>query len=933
MPSLAQAAAATQERPPSLGGTDPGGSGLLSEPGTTMLTRTAALPPRPTTWPTRSLVCLAGAVAGYAAAPEVGYPKLSAVAAVLGGAASLHEAVHGVRSARRAALADDLTEALTPLLGLRKPSRRHVEASRWKPERPEKGEAGEGGAGVIASRWNGWWVGTPLRLKLAYARGVVNADHPKWKTSVLDTVSRLLGCDYVIVRHDTRKGVVQLRRKYRDASLAPYLELEVLRAERLVRSLLGPGARLTPEFDEMQASLESDDFDQAPAAGTSSPSEEATAVTRQIVALNVHHQAGTRVATAAQRARVERSMSAMMAGRWRARFQLHQDFVRFELRPTLPTRVPSPAPREHDMDPLLNYDRVEIPYAVDEDGATIAWRPAIDPMLMVVGPTGTGKTVLLHNIVARFAKWGWPVHIVDGKGIEFLGFREWPNVQTVATYVDEQVALIHAVWQIMEDRYAAVIAGEATETDFEPVVLILDEFRDFYGNVLPWYADIRVTGRGGDPSKPPVLEAVKSIARKGRSSRVHLVLGTQRPDADFLSGEARDNFRARVALGRLSPQGANMMWDSYTAGVSVPRIRGRGTTLGPAGNVIEVQTFWTPDPRKVREGQHDDLDILRALRPSEAAHERLVIVPPEPRQGKNDEEEDVRYSQWSRPYFQPSLTAGVGARPSEHLRDVARIIPLKLRPDLATRSLLSPALAAEWLPPNVAAEHDPADTDGIVIVEPDPRAGRFVSIEPAGRGPRQGQASRTRAADLLGRGEIDADDDSGEDLSEAGELDGSAGDPFDGYGDPVDLDVDELAAGYLVLVDDGTDHWAVLEGDPEEDFDEPDLRSLEWRDDQDDAASLTVDAGTLITARIPRDDDLEAEDSPARRAPSRASSPRAGGSRVTSKVNAPRGAEAAPRPSRPQRVRATSRRPPTAPAVTNPSQAEAGERAHLHVVR
>lgn len=907
MPSLAQAAAATQERSPSLGATDPGGAGLLSEPGTSMLTRTAALPPRPATWPTRSLLCLAGAVAGYAAAPELGHPKLSIVAAALGGAASVREAVHGVRNARRSALADDLTEALTPLLGLRKPSRRHVEASRWKPERREKGEPGSGQAGksgdsVIASRWNGWWVGTPLRLKLAYARGVVNAEHPKWKTSVLETVSRLLGCDYVIVRHDPRKGVVHLRRKYRDASLAPYLELEVLRAERLVRSLLGPGARLTPEFDELQACLEADDLDQAITPGASEPSDGEAVVTRQIVALNVHHQAGTRIATAAQRARVERSLSAMMAGRWRARFQLHQDFVRFELRPTLPTRVPSPAPCEHDVDPLLNYDRVEIPYAVDEDGATIAWRPAIDPMLMVVGPTGTGKTVLLHNIVARFAKWGWPVHIVDGKGIEFLGFREWPNVQTVATYVDEQVALIHAVWQIMEDRYAAVIAGAAIETDFEPVVLILDEFRDFYGNVLPWYADIRVTGRGGDPSKPPVLEAVKSIARKGRSSRVHLVLGTQRPDADFLSGEARDNFRARVALGRLSPQGANMMWDSYTAGVSVPRIRGRGTTLSPAGNVIEVQTFWTPDPRKVREGQHDDLDVLRALRPAESAHERLIIVPPEPRRGKNDEEEDVRYAQWSRPYFQSSLTAGVGARPSEHLRDVARIIPLKLRPDLATRSLLSPALAAEWLPANAAEhdpEYDPEDTDGIVIVEPDPRAGRFVAIEPAGPSPRQGQTSSSRAADLLGRG--DTSDDFGEEESGEGEeFDEATGDPFnpfEGYGDPVDLDVDELAAGYLVLVDDATDHWAVLEGDPEEDFDEPDLRRLEWRDDHDDAASLTVDAGTLITARIPCDDDLDAEDAPARPSRPPASSRRTDRSRTASKAPAPRAAEAPPRPS------------------------------------
>jgi DNA segregation ATPase FtsK/SpoIIIE, S-DNA-T family len=37
---------------------------------------------------------------------------------------------------------------------------------------------------------------------------------------------------------------------------------------------------------------------------------------------------------------------------------------------------------------------------------------------------------------------GWPVWVVDGKSVEFLGFQDWPNVQIVATSIEQQVAVI-----------------------------------------------------------------------------------------------------------------------------------------------------------------------------------------------------------------------------------------------------------------------------------------------------------------------------------------------------------------------------------------------------------------------------------------------------------------------------------------------------------
>ena len=87
----------------------------------------------------------------------------------------------------------------------------------------------------------------------------------------------------------------------------------------------------------------------------------------------------------------------------------------------------------------------------------------------------------------------------------------------------------------MEYRYRLIEEGKASVNDFEPLVVFLDEFAEFRSNLLEWYAQIKVRG---DPAKPPTLAEVASLARKARTARIHLVLSTQRPDAEFLGGEA-----------------------------------------------------------------------------------------------------------------------------------------------------------------------------------------------------------------------------------------------------------------------------------------------------------------------------------------------------------------------------------------------------------
>lgn len=332
--------------------------------------------------------------------------------------------------------------------------------------------------------------------------------------------------------------------------------------------------------------------------------DQAGAVSR----IEVKHNVPTKAAAGTYRGRVERTLGAVLEGRWRANWNLTADTVVFELRPELPGMVAHPV--EEITEANLNH----ISFGVDEDGNPVYWDlKGPGPHLLDVGKTGTGKTVTINGIVMEWTRRGWPCYIVDPKRIEFLGLRGWPNVRYVATVVPDAIVLIHQAHEEMERRYSAIEHG-GDESDFEPYLLVLDEYRNLVRQVTGWYQSVKERGM---PSKCRIFDEVAAIAEKGRSARVHIIMGTQRPDAEFLGGGLRDNFDTRISNGRLSPQGAIMMWDSPHLGVAVPRgVRGRGTAITSTEKVSEVQMFWTPDPRRaLRDGKTDDLALLEALKP------------------------------------------------------------------------------------------------------------------------------------------------------------------------------------------------------------------------------------------------------------------------------------------------------------------------------
>lgn len=747
------------------------------------LPRTPALETRDHPWLRNAVMTAAGGAVFAATAHLVDMQMYSAPVALVGGGAAVGIGALGYRKQLRDLEVDRACEQLSAMLSMSEPSRAVLTASRWDP----KG-----------------WPGAPQRLVVHYPSAAVLSDD--FEESVGSIVSGQTWGKFVKVKHDRRRCRIVYRIDRRPGAVSSDKEDAAARARRTLLTLLGPTGKI----------LEVEHGEDGGVRGI-----EAT------------HKIGDKLVASGYRTRVERTVSALLpGGRWRARWDLETDWVRLEIRPELDSLIyHRPPVIAAGFDPKKDYEKVEFRFGVDEDGSVAAWRPAVDPMMMITGSTGTGKTSATHTLLLEIVAYGWPVWILDGKAVEFLGFQDCPNVQIVAATIERQVALIHRAHQVMEQRYAAIAAGQAHETDFDPLVVFIDEASSFFGNLQDWYSQIK---RKGDPAKPPVQALIADIARKGRLCRVHVVLALQRPDQQYLGGDLRDNFRCRVSFGRLSPQGSNMMWDSFTAGVAVPKIRGRGITLDADDAPREIQGYYTPDPRKnLSEGEEE---VLAALWPKESKHARLVIRDPEPPEVDLDdpkaEQEEPGYREcagapWGLASEYPDLDPVVVRN-----RAMERPGPARTMSPIEILGLAGPALRDEHL--KTSRDKTDSRPSNSEVSESSGKSqsntGRGVDALMAAA-----RQETTPAAHLM---LVPDPDDSAE-----------GNEDWEGYGAPSAVAPMDVHVGDLVL-DDSTQRWGVIDSEPDLDpFDETeDSISITYRGD-DDGVLVVPSSGQVMCRR------------------------------------------------------------------------------------
>ena len=221
----------------------------------------------------------------------------------------------------------------------------------------------------------------------------------------------------------------------------------------------------------------------------------------------------------------------------------------------------------------------KISFAVGKDinGNCVIGDIAKMPHVLIAGTTGSGKSVCTNSILISLLYKASPdevkLIVVDPKMVEFGIYNGIPHL-LIPVVTDAKKAAGALQWAVTEmmRRYRSLSeAGvrdiesynklAATEEGLEPLpklVVVIDELADL----------MLVAGK-------EVEEAICRIAQMGRASGVHLVIATQRPSADVITGLMKANIPSRIALVVSSAMESRIILDSMGA----EKLIGRGDML------------------------------------------------------------------------------------------------------------------------------------------------------------------------------------------------------------------------------------------------------------------------------------------------------------------------------------------------------------------
>jgi DNA segregation ATPase FtsK/SpoIIIE-like protein len=194
------------------------------------------------------------------------------------------------------------------------------------------------------------------------------------------------------------------------------------------------------------------------------------------------------------------------------------------------------------------------------------------PHLLVAGATGSGKSVCMNTIISGFLLTRTPAQLqmilIDPKRVELTPYAGVPHLACPPVVeADRAVRVLKAVVKEMMARYALFEAAGAKN---------IAAYNEKSGSRLPYLvvaidelADLMLT------SANEVERLIVRLAQLGRATGVHLIVATQRPSVDVVTGLIKANFPSRIAFAMSSQVDSRTILDSNGA----ERLLGRGDML------------------------------------------------------------------------------------------------------------------------------------------------------------------------------------------------------------------------------------------------------------------------------------------------------------------------------------------------------------------
>jgi hypothetical protein len=229
------------------------------------------------------------------------------------------------------------------------------------------------------------------------------------------------------------------------------------------------------------------------------------------------------------------------------------------------------------------------------------WDCEVAPHVLVVGSTGSGKSVCMEQAVGSLYGdgWDWHFELIDLKGVTLGPYAHARRVLGCAIDPIPATELVAGVVRQVRDRRQVLLKSGVDHWTKShgaipyPLLVLIDEVAELFSAPAP--------GEDAKATKTRVEQTrahLGSVARLGRFVGVHLLLGLQRPDAAILGGgEVRDNVTCRLALGSMSPDGLRMVFGAQSTGLVMPNTPGRGYIIGAPPAMATPIAVAVPLPR------------------------------------------------------------------------------------------------------------------------------------------------------------------------------------------------------------------------------------------------------------------------------------------------------------------------------------------------
>ncbi|HEY2594663.1 MAG TPA: DNA translocase FtsK [Chloroflexota bacterium] len=306
-------------------------------------------------------------------------------------------------------------------------------------------------------------------------------------------------------------------------------------------------------------------------------------------------------------------------------------------RPMVGIEVPNTSVATVKLGDLISssqFTRARLPIGV---GMDVAGKPVVAdltrmPHLLVAGATGSGKSVCINSLITSLLIMRTPDEVqfvmIDPKQVELSQYRGLPHLRLpVVTDMEKVVAALRWTVNEMERRYALF-----AEVGARNIVAFNDRFPDeklvYMVLVIDELADMMMT------AAEDVERLICRLAQLGRAAGVHIVVATQRPSVDVLTGLIKANLPTRIAFAVSSQIDSRVILDRTGA----ERLLGRGDALYQAGDEmnprrvqgalvsdeeIELVCAWWRDQGQAQHTADDEAELEKLAR-QEDPEERLL---------------------------------------------------------------------------------------------------------------------------------------------------------------------------------------------------------------------------------------------------------------------------------------------------------------------